>query len=249
MKIAAVLASLVLAGGCFAESLPPCVCINTDLGQRNIAGVSRLWGKSQKMWPNGETLRVKFLEGTDTQKKKVTKYFKQIDDLCGINFYFVESGDAECRITFRMTGLYAGNWSYMGKDCLSVPKNKPTLNISLSGWDFDSDWRDKTLHECLHFLGFGHTLQSPYLTFPWHVANVIEDYQRTQRWSVAMIRAQVLTRESDVGAWGYSGFDKDSIMCYEVSRRHVTDPAFVVKANTKLSPNDVLWLQKRYPQK
>lgn len=54
-----------------------------------------------------------------------------------------------------------GSYSYVGQECLSIPKTSKTMNF---GWFFSADnpnekeYRRTTLHEFGHALGFFHEL-------------------------------------------------------------------------------------------
>ena len=68
-----------------------------------------------KKWPNGHTLRCRFLDGGTAQRKKVQAKVHIWEQFANIKFKFVASGDAEVRISFVAD---SGSWSAVGTDAL-----------------------------------------------------------------------------------------------------------------------------------
>src|SRR5918912_958189 len=68
-------------------------------------------------WPNGQVLRVRFLDGDPDVQDRVAGYARKWSDYASIGFEFGDDPGAEIRISFR----YPGSWSYIGTDALDVP--------------------------------------------------------------------------------------------------------------------------------
>jgi len=236
---------LALAVSLSAQEIkPPCVAIDADLLQpKSPFGALRIWGKPSKKWPRNATLRVKFLGGSSTLQKKVWKQIKDFDDLCGLTFVPSEDAEAEIRIDFKNTG----NWSYIGKDCLTVLPNRQTMNLQITAWEFESEIRRLCHHELGHAVALGHELQSPRSTIKWNVPVVLEAYRKSQGWSAAQTRRQVIDREDDDDFDG-TNFKPDSLMCYSIESRYTLN-GVKTPWNTKLSKDDILFIQKWYPLK
>ena len=64
-----------------------------------------------KRWPNGSTLRVRFLGGTAAQQQIVKQFAPKWSDHANINFDFSNAPNAELRIAFDPND---GAWSYLG---------------------------------------------------------------------------------------------------------------------------------------
>lgn len=230
--------------GCYIPArAQSCVAIDAEKLKQPMAGrVLFLWGQRAKFWPQGTTLRVRFLDGPRSDRDRAWSRFQKIDELVNIAFVRVPAGASDIRVSFA----YQGHWAYMGKDAMTIPQNEPTMNLSLSRWDSIAEWDRVVIHELLHSLGFGHELQHPHASIPWNVPVVLSYYRQTQGWSDAQTRRQVLTRESSEDFSG-TVFDKDSIMAYPVPRAHVTDPAFAIGWNKRLSLMDIARLRETYP--
>src|SRR5262245_28853696 len=80
-------------------------------GPRLRAAVERM-----KLWENGRTLRVKFLDGVPEVQKKVEAIAKEWEALVNLKLSFVTSGAAEIRVSFAEEGYC---WSAVGTDALT----------------------------------------------------------------------------------------------------------------------------------
>ncbi len=58
-----------------------------------------------KLWENGRTLRVKFLDGLPEVQAKVQAIAKEWETLANLTLEFVTSGTAQIRISFAEEGL------------------------------------------------------------------------------------------------------------------------------------------------
>ena len=81
----------------------------------------------RKMWPNGSTLRVRFMGGTNEQQALAREQAGWWTEHANLNFEFNNATDAEIRISFDP---YDGAWSYVGTDCLSIPKNSRKYRLN-----------------------------------------------------------------------------------------------------------------------
>lgn len=169
----------------------------------------------------------------DAVKKVI---LERIQPIVGLKFQFVENvKDAMIRISFEDDGA----WSYVGKDALDIPKDQATMNFG---------WLDAStiMHEFGHCLGMIHEHQNPRGEgIDWDKEKVYEWARQTQGWSRLITDTNILNHYSKNITNG-SQFDDKSIMLYFF-------PGFLTKngvgtdQNLKLSKEDVLWLNKKYP--
>jgi len=122
------------------------------------------------------------------------------------------SGTGQVRIAFDQTG----HWSYLGIDILSIPMNRPTMNLQ----EFDRETRDAEFyrvvrHETGHTLGFPHEHMRKELVARIDRQKANQYFWATQGWDAAMVEAQVLTPLSDDSLYRTPP-DQTSIMCYQL---------------------------------
>lgn len=166
---------------------------------------SRLALEKGKFWENGQTLRIKFLSGSTSQKDFVKKTCIEWLLYANLKFEFVESGESDIRVRFDNDG----SWSYIGTDCKNIPQNQPTLNLG---------WLDKgvVLHEFGHSLGCIHEHQNPNEAIQWNEKQVVKDLSGAPNyWDYETIKFNVLDRykPNEVEA---SPVDSKSVMMYPI---------------------------------
>jgi hypothetical protein len=175
-----------------------------------------------KLWPNGSTLSIRFLEGTAEQKDIVKRFAPQWTEYANLNFEFNDAPDADIRITFANDGA----WSYVGTDAKSIHVSRPTMNFG---------WLDEgvVLHEFGHAIGLAHEHQNPDKGIQWNEEAVIRDLSGPpNNWDVATIQHNVLRKYSHDQVNG-TEFDAKSIMLYSF-------PAAWTLDGFHTEPNDVI---------
>lgn len=221
-----------------------CVAIDANLlGPETAGDMMRIWAHPSKLWRAKDMpLKVRFLDGSNSQRNKAWARFQKIDDLCGVSFVTVDSGPSEIRVSFGNTG----HWSYLGRDALTIPQNAPTMNLQLENFDDATEWDRVALHEICHALGCPHEHQHPQSGIPWNERKVIDYYARTQGWSEQETRDQVLDRYKGSDFIGTKP-DPCSLMMYPIDKTLTTN-GFSVGWNVKLSPQDIEFLKQLYPE-
>ncbi len=149
---------------CLSDSLP-----KVQTGDANLAqGVFRTSAK----WIPAQKIRVRFLDGDEFLKSKVRIYAQLWEQFANVDFVFVESGNAEIRVSFNTEK--GASWSLVGKNSneFSVIKNgnstqtvNGTFGASMNfGWfnvnTSETEFRRTTLHEFGHALGLLHEHQN-----------------------------------------------------------------------------------------
>ena len=94
------------------------------------------------------------MNGSEKVRAKVMKYASQWTDYAkGITLKETNDFTSEIRISFQS----GGSWSYVGKDCIGIPYQEPTMNLGwLTETTDDNEFRRVVLHEFGHALGLIH---------------------------------------------------------------------------------------------
>jgi hypothetical protein len=221
------------------------VCIDRVLprDQRRILA-QRLTGPSRaallvgKKWPNGSTLRVRFLGGSAAQQAIVKQFAPQWCQHANLKLEFGEAADAEIRITFQDDD---GAWSYIGTDCKDIPLHQPTMNLG---------WQDEgvVLHEFGHAIGLIHEHQNPHGGIQWNKPNVYRDLGGPpNNWDKETIDHNMFATY-DVQQINGTALDKKSIMLYAIPKAWTVD-GFQSEPNEVLSATDKAFIgeAKNYP--
>ena len=143
-----------------------------------VAGGPRAAVERFKLWQNGRTLRVRFLDGVASVQDRCARSPSEWEDVANLTLQFVTSGTAEIRISFAEQGF---SWSTVGTDALTVPRAEPTMNY---GWlEPDTaltEYQRVVRHEFGHALGMIHEHQNPDALgkIPWDKPKVYEYYAR-----------------------------------------------------------------------
>lgn len=188
-----------------------------------------------KYWRVGETIEV-YMDGTDFEKNMVKEIFRELTFI-NIKFVYVNNpNESDVRISFQR-GI--GSWSYVGTDCLLIPKTQPTMNF---GWlDYGT-----IRHEIGHMLGLLHEHKNPESGIQWNEEVVIEELSGPpNNWTEQQIRHNVLT-PLDPASVNFTSFDHNSVMLYSFPD-HWTLNDKGTKSNDLWSRVDKDHLMKLYP--
>jgi len=166
-----------------------------NLSANDPVQVNRMALINQKKWEDGHTLTCKFLDGDDFQKGKVKEKADIWLDHANLKIEFVDSGDAEIRISFQAD---PGSWSASGNDCLVssyFPTYQPTMNF---GWlrddTDDREYERVVVHEFGHALGCIHEFQSPTENLDWNTDAVYASFPAHQTTGARLISTRTFCR-------------------------------------------------------
>lgn len=164
-------------------------------------------------WPNGTVLRVAFMERVAPDLRRLIVQHLNAWNRRGVNISFVESpADPQIRITLARG---QGYWSYLGVDCLLIPKDQPTMALEgLTTRTAPVELARVIRHEAGHTLGFPHEHSRREIVARLDPAKVIAFFRRYQGWDEATIRDQILTPLPRSAFIGTRMPDASSVMCY-----------------------------------
>ncbi len=184
-----------------------------------------------KMWPNGSTLGVRFMGGTDAQQQQAQSEALLWTEHANLTFDFNDRKDAEIRISFDPRD---GAWSYVGTDCLGIARGQATMNLGFQEGG-------TSIHEFGHAIGLGHEHQNPEGGIQWNEAEVIRSLAgRPNFWDEAQVRHNVLNKYRADQIRG-TEFDGDSIMLYAFPAAWTTTGQST-HSNSELSATDIAFI-------
>ena len=199
-------------------------------------------------WQVGSTLRIKFMDGTDTFKQMVKKFAPEWSKYANIKFDFRQDDDADIRISFDSIGE---SWSWVGRDAQLQELQYSTMSLGFFKEYFDKKKTDSffseiTLHEFGHALGLEHEHLSPVRGFQWISTDSVYKYYLgpPNFMDSATIQRNMFTKLDASHSNGK--YDPKSIM-------HYTLPAKLLKDNFKtpnnffLSEGDKATIASLYP--
>lgn len=199
-------------------------------------------------WPNGTVLRVGFLDNPSTQlRAEIMRNLNAWSRTANISFR--ESRDnPQIRIA-RATGpQWGGYWSYLGTQCLGVPADEPTLNLEgFTTRTPASEFVRVVRHEAGHALGMMHEHLRKEIVDRIDPAKAIAYFKRTQGWSEAVIRDNVLTPVPQSAFIGTRLPDPNSIMTYWLAGQIMKDGKAVL-GGSDISPLDARFAGSVYPK-
>ena len=219
---------------CFDRILPRDL---RRLTQPGASGPFRMAVLKAKKWPNGSTLRIRFLGGDSSQHAAVQQFATEWTQYANLKLNFNNASDAEIRIAFQDDGA----WSFIGTDCRDIPGDQPTMNFG---------WLDQgvVLHEFGHAIGLIHEHQNPLGGIKWNKKNVYDDLGGSPNfWDKATVDHNMFATYDRRQING-TELDEKSIMLYAIPARWTQD-GFHSEPNEELSETDETFIgdKKNYP--
>ena len=202
-----------------------------------------------KFWgPAGVHLTVGFLDNPPAElRAKILLHMNAWSKTANVSF--VESNDRPVVRIARLTGDRDGGfWSYLGTDVKLIPAADPTLN--LEGFTLntpDSEFNRVVRHETGHTMGFPHEHMRRQVVSKIDREKAFAYFERTQGWSRADVRAQVLTPLEDASIFGTPFANPRSIMCYQLPGDIMTDGQPVL-GGLDIDESDFAFAGQIYPK-
>lgn len=198
-------------------------------------------------WDNGQTIRIKFLNGDEYVQKKVKEYASEWLKYANLKFQYVASNQkADIKIGINWKE-YNGSWSYFGKNCLNTKNDQPTMILGgLSKSTPYSVFRRTVLHEFGHALGLVHEHQSPKANIVWN-EDAVYAFMKNEGWTEDEIKSDYLSKWSSDNT-NSSAYDPYSIMHFEIPASF-TKNHYSVGIMSVLSEGDKSFVRQQYPGK
>ncbi len=160
--------------------------------------------KVASVWRPDSIINIAFMDGTPKQKTWVEDIVsKELAPIVNrLTFEWnVPLEDSDIRVSFSLAGE---SWSYIGTECLDIPKTEMTMNL---GWldddqSFDSVEYKNTgqvvIHEFCHALGMIHEHQNPKgNSIEWNKQVVYNALKRTNGWTPEQVDQNMFKKYGD----------------------------------------------------
>ena len=210
--------------------------------ERIAVVTTKYWGSK------GVSLTVGFLDNPPTAlRKRILLHMNAWNKTGNVKFVETKKG-AQVRIA-RAGGDNGGYWSYLGTDILHIAPSDQTMNLEAFSMDTpESEFHRVVRHETGHTLGFPHEHMRKQLVDKIDPAKAIAFFMRTQGWSEAEVRAQVLTPLEEGSLMGTPNADPKSIMCYQIPGSLTKDGKPIV-GGLDIDASDFGFAGQIYPKK
>lgn len=215
---------------------------NADGRMLEFANPAPLALETKKLWKPGRALRVRFLDGVQALNSRVIAAAKGWESYTNIKIVHSDA-DAEIRVTYRQSG----SWSYLGTDCLAIPRNQATMCYGwLTSTSSDAEVQRVVLHEFGHALACIHEHQNPAGGIQWNTDAVYRYYGGPpNNWTREQIDSNLL-RKYSADLTQFTKTDPTSIMHYPLPAS-MTLNGYSAGLNSKLSTMDKEFIAKIYP--
>ncbi|MNS18857.1 Astacin (Peptidase family M12A) [compost metagenome] len=198
--------------------------------------------KSWTGWENGQTIRIKFLDGDTEDHEIVKRIATEWTRYANLKFEFVPATEyADIRIAILQG---TGAWSDLGKSSTaSNYQNSPTMRLGRPSKSYNEESARRTiLHEFGHALGLHHETTNPSSDIKWKYPDV---YKYFFSFSKEYIDSFVINKQNSEYT-NYSKYDPLSIMHYYIPAS-ITLDGKGVNDMSELSEIDKRFMQKMYP--
>lgn len=198
------------------------------------------------IWSQGKILNIFFLDGSEILHNKVLEIIKDWSDCCNLSFVkTLDRNNSDIRVSFDGFGYY----SCIGTSALSIPRDKPTLNLQTNnGIDINGDeFKRLTLHEFGHALGLVHEHQRPDTQIEWNTMFVNNYFKTSYNWTDEMIKRNLYDVYDKNEVNSSDVVDPLSIMAYSVPKEFIKN-GIVFNLNYNLSEIDKKHIGELYPK-
>jgi len=197
-----------------------------------------------KLWANGRTLKIAFIDNTDNEhKQKIIDAAVQWLPYINLSFDFVDGLEGDIRITTKNNV----NSSILGTDALLIHPDWPTMNLGVK--PDHEDFEVIVIHEFGHVLGAMHEHQHPEANIPWDKPKVYEFYQNREMnpLSKEAVDRNLFAPFNTIEAI-YTPYDRNSIMHHPVAN-NLTLGNWEIPINRKISKKDKQLMKLLYPKR
>ena len=209
--------------------------VSSDIETKANAPMDKTW------WP-GQTIKIKFLNGSSSIQEKVKTYAAEWLDYANLTFEYVDKAEyADVKIGFDMNDSYIA-YSTIGIDCKKVSQNEASLHfVYLEAETDETIIRGEILRAFGLVLGLTFEHQNPNsTTLLKPTADLASTYNLTQE------QANEIKKQYTTNYTNYTTYDKSSIMVLDIPRNLLVTASTYTPANKTLSQTDINFIKNLY---
>ena len=197
-----------------------------------------------KLWANGRTLKIAFIDDPDDEhKQKIIRAASQWLPYINLSFDFVDGLEGDIRIATKNNI----NSSILGTDALLIHPDWPTMDLGVE--PEHEDFEVIVTHEFGHALGAMHEHQHPEANIPWDKPKVYEFYQNREMNPLTKEQVDMnLFQPFNTIEAIYTPYDRKSIMHHPVANT-LTLGDWEIPINRKISRKDKQLMKLLYPKR
>lgn len=212
-----------------------------------------------KLWTHRDTIKIKFLNGSQTTRAKVIEYGAEWLEYINLSFEYVGDTDsADVKIGFEYGDCPYVSWVTIGTDCKNIPQDEASINFvaltdengdPLEGLDM-SYIRADILRSYGAMLGLGFEHRSPNSTVVFMDPSKTLNRNRLIGYfgvSILQIIDEILTFYTTEQT-KYTAYDGTSIMMLPMPGYLFVDPRDGTAGNFELSATDKCFIAALYPK-
>ena len=211
--------------------------------QKQVERVAtRAVAETDKLWEPGDTIRIKFQNGTSVLQDEVKQYAAEWLTYANLTFMYVAPGeDADVKIGFDTDERWLA-WSAIGTDCQLIPQDEVSLNFVWLEDEGASGVKAEVLRGFGHVLGLGFEHKNPGSNVQFKSNELV-----AEEYNLSEADVQELITLYSTDQTNFTEYDKSSIMTISIPRTLVTKPIYATSRNTELSELDEEFIAGLYP--
>lgn len=211
--------------------------------QKQVERVAtRAVAETDKLWEPGDTIRIKFQNGTSALQDEVKQYAAEWLTYANLTFMYVAPGeDADVKIGFDTDERWLA-WSAIGTDCQLIPQDEVSLNFVWLEDEGASGVKAEVLRGFGHVLGLGFEHKNPGSNVQFKSNELV-----AEEYNLSEADVQELITLYSTDQTNFTAYDKSSIMTISIPRTLVTKPIYATSRNTELSELDKEFIAGLYP--
>lgn len=195
-----------------------------------------------KLWQPGDTIWIKFQNGTPALQDQVSLYASEWLTYANLVFLYVGQDEyADVKIGFDTDERWLA-WSAIGTDCRAVAQDSVSLNFVWLEDEGSAGVKAEVLRGFGHVLGLGFEHKNPGAVIEFRdAAAVAEEY------NLSPGDVQELITLYSADQTNFTAYDKSSVMTISIPRSLVTKPTMATNRNSELSEQDKAFVAELYP--